>query len=189
MNSDRNHFRNAIKTWFLERCKNFKINTPRLKKFFKYSSWKKYISFSEFFNQKVNNNCKRAEVALLTKPIERGTFWKDIIKLDEKLNIIYSVFNGSLLNIFPKFYENETIDDNYKWYSPLEAIQNFSGQNQVAISQLVRGLLNSVAEYDWVESDKYVELIAMYQEKAGASVIPSNSKINAEILFNKLDHF
>ncbi|MDX4057975.1 cytochrome c biogenesis protein CcsA [Aliarcobacter skirrowii] len=190
MNSDQIILGMLSRPDFWKDVKILKINTPRLKKLLNIPVEEKYISFSEVFNQKGEYIiAKEAEAALLTKPIERGTFEKDIIKLDEKLNIIYSVFNGSLLNIFPKFYENETIDDNYKWYSPLEAIQNFSGQNQVAISQLVRGLLNSVAEYDWVESDKYVELIAMYQEKAGASVIPSSSKINAEILFNKLDLF
>ncbi|MDX4067587.1 cytochrome c biogenesis protein CcsA [Aliarcobacter skirrowii] len=190
MNSDQIILGMLSRPDFWKDVKILKINTPRLKKLLNIPVEEKYISFSEVFNQKGEYIiAKEAEAALLTKPIERGTFEKDIIKLDEKLNIIYSVFNGSLLNIFPKFYENETIDDNFKWYSPLEAIQNFSGQNQVAISQLVRGLLNSVAEYDWVESDKYVELIAMYQEKAGASVIPSSSKINAEILFNKLDLF
>ncbi|MDX4050817.1 cytochrome c biogenesis protein CcsA [Aliarcobacter skirrowii] len=190
MNSDQIILGMLSRPDFWKDVKILKINTPKLKKLLNIPIEEKYISFSEVFNQKGEYIiAKEAEAALLTKPIERGTFEKDIIKLDEKLNIIYSVFNGSLLNIFPKFYENETIDDNYKWYSPLEAIQNFSGQNQVAISQLVRGLLNSVAEYDWVESDKYVELIAMYQEKAGASVIPSSSKINAEILFNKLDLF
>nr|WP_228155833.1 cytochrome c biogenesis protein CcsA [Aliarcobacter skirrowii] len=190
MNSDQIILGMLSRPDFWKDVKILKINTPKLKKLLNIPVEEKYISFSEVFNQKGEYIiAKEAEAALLTKPIERGTFEKDIIKLDEKLNIIYSVFNGSLLNIFPKFYENETIDDNYKWYSPLEAIQNFSGQNQVAISQLVGGLLNSVAEYDWVESDKYVELIAMYQEKAGASVIPSSSKINAEILFNKLDLF
>lgn len=190
MNSDQIILGMLSRPDFWKDVKILKINTPKLKKLLNIPVEEKYISFSEVFNQKGEYIiAKEAEAALLTKPIERGTFEKDIIKLDEKLNIIYSVFNGSLLNIFPKFYENETIDDNFKWYSPLEAIQNFSGQNQVAISQLVRGLLNSVAEYDWVESDKYVELIAMYQEKAGASVIPSSSKISAEILFNKLDLF
>ncbi|RXJ95833.1 cytochrome C biogenesis protein [Arcobacter sp. AHV-9/2010] len=190
MNSDQIILGMLSRPDFWKDVKILKINTPKLKKLLNIPVEEKYISFSEVFNQKGEYIiAKEAEAALLTKPIERGTFEKDIIKLDEKLNIIYSVFNGSLLNIFPKFYENQTIDDNFKWYSPLEAIQNFSGQNQVAISQLVRGLLNSVAEYDWLESDKYIELIAMYQEKAGSSVMPSSSKIDAEILFNKLDLF
>ena len=34
--------------------------------------------------------------------MDRGTYEKDIIQLDERLNIIYSVFNGTLFNIFPK---------------------------------------------------------------------------------------
>ncbi|WP_225421736.1 cytochrome c biogenesis protein CcsA [Arcobacter porcinus] len=170
--------------------KILKIQTPKLKKLLNIDESEKYISFSEVFDDKGKYLIvEEAEKALLTKPIERGTYEKDIIKLDEKLNIIYSVFNGSLLNIFPKFYNSEAIDDNYKWYSPLEAIDIFQGQNQVAISTLIRGLLNSVVDYNWEETNKYLDLAKSYQEKAGNEVIPSKTKIDAEILFNKLDLF
>ncbi|OCL86583.1 Cytochrome c biogenesis protein CcsA [Arcobacter porcinus] len=170
--------------------KILKIQTPKLKKLLNIDESEKYISFSEVFDDKGKYLIvEEAEKALLTKPIERGTYEKDIIKLDEKLNIIYSVFNGSLLNIFPKFYNSEAIDDNYKWYSPLEAIDIFQGQNQVAISTLIRGLLNSVVDYNWEETNKYLDLAKSYQEKAGNEVMPSKTKIDAEILFNKLDLF
>ncbi|WP_228263185.1 cytochrome c biogenesis protein CcsA [Aliarcobacter thereius] len=170
--------------------KILKIQTPKLKKLLNIDESEKYISFSEVFDEKGKYLIvEEAEKALLTKPIERGTYEKDIIKLDEKLNIIYSVFNGSLLNIFPKFYNSEKIDDNYKWYSPLEAIDIFQGQNQVAISTLIRGLLNSVVDYNWEETNKYLDLAKSYQEKAGNEVMPSKTKIDAEILFNKLDLF
>ena len=170
--------------------KIIKINTPKLKKFLGVPESEKYISFSEAFGEKNDYLlAKESEKALLTKPIERGTYEKDIIKVDEKLNIIYSVFNGALLNIFPKVYDEQSVDDNFKWYSPLEAMQEFSGQNQTAIGSVVRGLFNSTMDFDWNSANNYIDMIALYQDKVGTDIKPTASKINAEIVFNKLDIF
>ena len=170
--------------------KIIKINTPKLKKFLGVAESEKYISFSEAFGEKNEYLLtKESEKALLTKPIERGTYEKDIIKVDEKLNIIYSVFNGSLLNIFPKVYDEQSADDNFKWYSPLEAMQEFSGQNQAAIGSVVRGLFNSTMDFDWNSANNYIDMIALYQDKVGTDIKPNASKVNAEIVFNKLDIF
>ena len=170
--------------------KIIKINTPKLKKFLGVAESEKYISFSEAFGEKNDYLlAKESEKALLTKPIERGTYEKDIIKVDEKLNIIYSVFNGALLNIFPKVYDEQSVDDNFKWYSPLEAMQEFSGQNQAAIGSVVRGLFNSTMDFDWNSANNYIDMIALYQDKVGTDIKPTASKINAEIVFNKLDIF
>lgn len=170
--------------------KIIKINTPKLKKFLGVPESEKYISFSEAFGEKNDYLlAKESEKALLTKPIERGTYEKDIIKVDEKLNIIYSVFNGSLLNIFPKVYDEQSADDNFKWYSPIEAMQEFSGQNQAAIGSVVRGLFNSTMDFDWNSANNYIDMIALYQDKVGTDIKPTASKINAEIVFNKLDIF
>jgi len=170
--------------------KIIKINTPKLKKFLGVPESEKYISFSEAFGEKNDYLlAKESEKALLTKPIERGTYEKDIIKVDEKLNIIYSVFNGALLNIFPKVYDEQSVDDNFKWYSPIEAMQEFSGQNQAAIGSVVRGLFNSTMDFDWNSANNYIDMIALYQEKVGTDIKPTASKINAEIFFNKLDIF
>ncbi|PRM90287.1 cytochrome C biogenesis protein [Aliarcobacter cryaerophilus] len=170
--------------------KIIKINTPKLKKFLGVAESEKYISFSEAFGEKNDYLlAKESEKALLTKPIERGTYEKDIIKVDEKLNIIYSVFNGALLNIFPKVYDEQSADDNFKWYSPLEAMQEFSGQNQAAIGSVVRGLFNSTMDFDWNSANNYIDMIALYQDKVGTDIKPTASKVNAEIVFNKLDIF
>ena len=170
--------------------KIIKINTPKLKKFLGVPESEKYISFSEAFGDKNDYLlAKESEKALLTKPIERGTYEKDIIKVDEKLNIIYSVFNGALLNIFPKVYDEQSVDDNFKWYSPIEAMQEFSGQNQAAIGSVVRGLFNSTMDFDWNSANNYIDMIALYQDKVGTDIKPTASKINAEIVFNKLDIF
>ena len=170
--------------------KIIKIQTPKLKKFLNIDESENYISFSEAFSSKGEYLLSaETEKALQTKPIERGTYEKDLIKTDEKLNIIYSVFNGALLNIFPKVYDQKSADDNFKWYSPLEAIQNFTGQNQAAIQSVVKGLMSSLTEENWEAANNFIDMTALYQDKVGTDIKPSKEKISAEIIFNKLDIF
>lgn len=166
--------------------KMIKIQTPKLKKFLGVDEKEKYIAFSEVFKDGNYLLADEAEKALQTKPIERGTYERDIIKVDERLNIMYSVFNGSLLNIYPQV---ATKEDNSKWYNPLDAIQNFTGQNKTAIETITRGLINSIVENKWEDADNFISMISMYQKKVGADVMLSDSKIEAEIFFNNLDIF
>src|SRR5690606_12168092 len=80
MNSDQIILGMLSRPDFWKDVKILKINTPKLKKLLNIPIEEKYISFSEVFNQKGEYIiAKEAEAALLTKPIERGTFEKDII--------------------------------------------------------------------------------------------------------------
>ncbi len=121
----------------------------------------------------------------MTKPNERGTFEKDIIKLDEKLNIAFMVYNGNLFKMFPQLNAN----DNNKWYAPLDAIKTFKGDNQKAIESLTRGFITSVVNENWEVSNKFIDMIKQYQSKVGAKIMPSESEINNEIMFNNLSVF
>ena len=169
--------------------KMIKIQTPKLKQFLGVDVNEKYIAFSEVFKDGNYLLAEEAEKALQTKPIERGTYERDIIKVDERLNIMYSVFNGSLLNIYPKVKDATNQDDNSKWYSPLDAIQNFQGQNKTAVETITRGLINAIVENKWEDANNFVNMISLYQEKVGSDVMLSKSKIDAEIFFNDLDIF
>ncbi len=169
--------------------KIIKIQTPKLKKFLGVDEQTKYIAFSEVFRNGEYLLAEEAEKALQTKPIERGTYERDIIKVDEKLNILYSVFNASLINIYPRVKDGIDHNDNNKWYSPLEAIQSFTGQNQAAVETITRGFITAVVESNWKDADNFISMISMYQEKIGSDVILPKSKIEAEILFDKIDIF
>ncbi len=168
--------------------KVIKIKTPKLKKFLGIDENEKYVAFSEVFEDGKYLLSNEAETALQIKPMDRGTYEKDIIQLDERLNIIYSVFNGTLFNIFPEV-KDPTQNENNKWYNPAEAIQGFKGQNQIAVEAMTKGFINCVVENNWDEANKFLSMIAIYQQKAGSEVIPSETKINNEIFFNKLDIF
>ena len=166
--------------------KMIKIQTPKLKQFLGVDENEKYIAFSEVFKDGNYLLADEAEKALQTKPIERGTYERDIIKVDERLNIMYSVFNGSLLNIYPQVADK---GNNSKWYNPLDAIQNFTGQSKTTIETITRGFINSIVENKWEDTDNFISMISMYQKKVGVEVMLSDSKIEGEIFFNNLDIF
>ncbi len=162
-----------------------KIKTPKLKKILNIDKSRKYIAFSEVFKDGKYILSDHAQKAFMAKPNERGTFEKDIIKLDEKLNIAFMVYNGNLFRMFPQ----TGVNDNNKWYNPLDAIKMFQGENQKAIESLIRGFINSVVQEEWALSNKFIIMIKKYQSQVGKDVIPSQSQIDNEIAFNKLNIF
>ncbi|RXI37210.1 cytochrome C biogenesis protein [Malaciobacter mytili] len=169
--------------------KMIKIKTPKLKKLLGVEESRKYISFTEVFTKEGKYILQEeAQKASLTKPTERGTFEKDILSLDEKLNVAYMVFNADLFRIFPRVHDGR-IDDNNTWYNPLDAFQFFMGKNKEAVETMTRGFVNSVIEEKYEEANKFIDMIQIYQEKVGSNIIPSKSQINNEITFNKLDIF
>lgn len=164
--------------------KIIKIKTPKLKNFLGIEKERKLIAFSEVFVDGTYVLSKEAEKASMSKPTDRGTYEKDIIRLDEKLNIVYATFNGNLFNIFPK-----PRDAANKWHTALDAMKTFTGKSQPAVEAMTRGFINAVIQMDWKEANKFLDMIALYQEKVGADVILSKAEVNNEIYFNDLDIF
>ena len=172
--------------------KVLKIKTPKLKNFIGVDKSRKYIAFSEVFKDGKYLLAKESEKASLSKPNERGTYERDIIKLDERLNIIFAVFNGSLFNIFPKVEVPGEVTDskiNNRWYTPMDAMNEFDGRSQSAVEAMTRGLINAIMQNKWTEANTFISMISTYQEKVGEKVVLSQSEIDNEILFNEIDIF
>ena len=169
--------------------KIIKIKTPKLKQFIGVDEKRKYIAFSEVFKDGEYLLSKESEKASLTKPNERGTYERDIIKVDERLNIMYAVFNASLFNIYPKLDLTDENAHNNKWFTPMQAIDSFEGKNKTAVEQMTRGLISTIIQNKWDEADNYISLLSTYQEKVGAEVNLSKAEIDNEIMFNELDIF
>ena len=169
--------------------KMIKVSTPKLKKLLGIDLSQKYIAFSEVFDKDSYKLQKYVKDANVLKPQERGTFEKDILRVDERLNIAYMVYYGNLFRIFPMADDGHEHDLNNKWFNPLDAMEQFHDRDKKAVEGMVRGFVNSVATGKYNEADKFIDLIATYQKKAGAKVIPTESQINNEILFNNMQIF
>ncbi|MDY0327265.1 MAG: cytochrome c biogenesis protein ResB, partial [Arcobacteraceae bacterium] len=66
--------------------KMIKITTPKLKEFLGVGNNEKYIAFSEVFDGRSYRLAKLIEEANRIQPIDRGTYERDIIAVDERIN-------------------------------------------------------------------------------------------------------
>jgi cytochrome c-type biogenesis protein CcsB len=152
----------------------------------------KYVSFSQFFQDAVNiRGYKLASIvdeAARKAPADRNQLDKDALKIDERVNVVYMVFTGSLLKIWPK-----PNDVNNKWYATIDALQKFSKENALKVRELALTYFTdvdaSLKSGDWSASNTALDNIAKYQKTYGAAVYPPAGKIKAEIFYNHSNVF
>jgi cytochrome c-type biogenesis protein CcsB len=166
-----------------------KVAHPKLKEMFRMGAEQKFIAFSSVFDNNGNYILgPLAEEAMRARPAERGTYEKELIKLDERVNVAYMVFSGRFMTVFP--LEG---DPNNKWYYPEEALQSFPSTPYNDILGLLRsnamGLSKGLQSGDWSEADKAIDAIKAYQEKINPELIAEDMHIKAELLYNKLNIF
>ena len=120
------------------------------------------------------------------KNIDRNATDKEIINLDERVNIWWNLLSGNLLTIYPK-----KGDPNNKWYSGIDR-QVFKGKDSMMLKvhQLYFSTLQkAVKTNDYSEADKYLGYIAQLQKDIAGDFIPPATKIDLEIKYNKWNIF
>ncbi|MDX1809540.1 MAG: cytochrome c biogenesis protein CcsA [Sulfurospirillaceae bacterium] len=165
---------------------------PTIKKILGMSPDEKYADFNQFFVTNKDGGAyklaKYAEEASRKSPSERNKFDKDILKVDERLNICYMVYTGDILKIIPKIN-----DQNNKWFSPKDAITTFPKSEGEEVRKMLAGYFDGIATGiktgNWSDANNAIDGIKKYQEQYASEIIPSPSKIKAEIFFNKAHIF
>ncbi len=159
-----------------------------LRKIIGRSSTDKFAAFVDFFDE--NGNYKLApKLESAYKSTLPNKFEKDFIETDRKVNLLFSAIDGKILKIFP--IPN---DVNNKWVSFKELnIDDFKGVDSLYVKNIlplyIGSLQRDIESNDYTNSKKILESIQGFQNKYGSSVLPSQDKIKAEILYNKYDIF
>ena len=138
-----------------------------------------------------NGNYKlqdKLEEAYNKMPAQRTRFDKDLMKLDEQMNIVHQLMNHQMLNLFPK--EN---DPNHKWYAPGDDLSAFAGKDSMFVSRILEWYLGEVQEAlksgDWAKADEVVGMISTYQQAKNKTLDISPKRMEAELKYNKMDVF
>ena len=166
-----------------------KIGHPKIAKELGYDENSKYAKFSDFFTKdneyKLYSDLMRIS---RTKPVERSKYDKELVKVDERVNIAYMVYTGSIIKIFPT--PNNV---NNLWVSPTDAISKFSTKDGKMVRLIMMEYFNSLTQSlksgDYTKPDRALDMISKFQNGYGKNVIPSKSHIEFEILYNKLGIF
>lgn len=145
-------------------------------------------SYKNFFE--TNGEYKlREEVrrAYGLQPIDRGQFEKDIMKIDERVNIASMIYSGRLFKIIPV-----PGDPNNTWVSA--QVEHGSEIAEVPVanrffSEYPKALHGALQDQNQSQVDQIVTELISYQKDKGASVIPSDAAIITEIMLNKFNVF
>ena len=114
------------------------------------------------------------------KPAQRSLFDKDIMKADEKINICYMIYTGELLRLLP-----DPTDSHKPWYALNTKVTGLAPADSLMISKILPAYFNAIKEGNDEDAAELREGIQLYQQKFGREIIPSESKIEAEILYNR----
>ena len=149
---------------------------------------KKYLSLTNFFDEKGNYKLSSV-LESAYKAAVPNQFQKDFIETDKKVNLLYQAVQGKVLKIFPI-----PEDENNKWISyPEVGEANLKGMDSVYTQQILPLYMNALRSAretgNYEKADQYLESIKSYQTKFGSEVMPSEERVNAEILYNKYDVF
>jgi len=161
-----------------------------------------YASFNDFFDDQFQYRLAQyADAAFRKAPAKQNTFDKDIIKVDERVNLCLSLYQGTLLKIFPA--QNSV---NNKWVNfadtlarvPLTGslsiinddlqLKQFTYANMIEL--YFQTVYDALQSNDYTRADKILEYIESIQrQSAVADLLPSKTKIDYEIYYNKAKIF
>jgi cytochrome c-type biogenesis protein CcsB len=164
-----------------------KVSNPELQKILGTSE--SYATYSHMFDQMGNyklNNLVQQSYNM--KQTLRTKLDKEIINVDERVNICYQIFNGNFLRIFP------VPNDPDKTWVTHENLPHTMQKQELDFTANILNLyfdacINSEQSGNWSKPNEYIGYIVKYQSTNGADIIPSNSKIRLEILYNKWNIF
>ncbi len=146
----------------------------------------KYAKFYDFFTEAGEYKLReQINDSVRKKPLDKNLYDKELVKVDERLNVAYMIYTGALLQMYP-----EPSGENNKWMNPQDAISKFpkdiSEISRMMTVYLFQGASSIQENGDTEKFDKAINLINMYQKKFGGEVMPSQDVIDVEIKYNQL---
>ena len=159
-----------------------KVKTPKLRTLLGLEQDQKFAAFTDFFDDNGDYKiAKQVEFANQLVPSERGTFERDLIKVDERLNVFFMSIRGVLLNIFPV-----PGDENQSW---VDFKKMFEGSDNEQLKQSAGQFLDAVYNRNFDKALEHLQYINHYQMEYGAEIIPSQKRLESEIAYNKSSLF
>ncbi|MBV5315398.1 MAG: cytochrome c biogenesis protein CcsA [Prolixibacteraceae bacterium] len=164
-----------------------KVSNPELKKTLGISG--DLMSFSQFFDQAGNYRLNDlVQQSYNKKQTLRNKYDKEIMNVDERVNICYQIFNGDFLKVFP------IPNDVRKTWVTFSTLPTTMKKEELDFAGKILPLYyeeynNSTLSGNWTKSEEYLGYIKRYQSTYGADILPSKTKINLEILYNDWNIF
>lgn len=147
----------------------------------------KYITYADVFDSQGNYKLEeRVESIYAKNQSEQNKYEKEILKLDEKINILYALLGGNMLPMFPI-----KDDPQSKWLSMSDNLALFpDGRDSLLASKIIPWLGMEIAKKDYKKAIEIAGMIKTFQQsKADSNHLISEKKINAELFYNSINIF
>lgn len=118
------------------------------------------------------------------KPAEQGSYDKDVIDLNDKLQAMQQLIDGQYLRIFPI-----AGDTNNTWIAMPPSDPSNKAVVSSALDPYVKSIKTAEQSGNWDGANIALNVIKDIQLKFGKDVVPSQSKINWEVSYNSWNIF
>ena len=142
-------------------------------------------TFADFFDD--HGSYKLAsdvQIAYGKKPAERKAYDNNVIKVDDRLNVVYQVYHGDVFRFFPSIKPTDQT-----WYAPVGLIPANFGADSLRVANLFPNFLKALQAGNLELSHQSISEITSYQQQYGSVLIPGKSKQQLEILYNHINIF
>ena len=148
-----------------------------------------FVSFRQMFDDAGNYRLNdMVQKAYNKKQTLRNKLDKEIMNVDERINICYQIFNGDFLKIFPV-----PNDVRKTWVTSSTFPQTAKKEEIDFVASVLNMYYQSVNEAEatgnWSKADENLGYIKKFQSNYGADIIPSSTKISMEIFYNEWNIF
>lgn len=176
-----------------QEVKMIRLSHPEIAPLLGLEKGDKYASLMDFFdfNETTENPYKILNLvneASRTAQANQTKLQKELIKVDERANIAYMVYQGYMLKIIP--VRN---DPNYTWIAPIEILDKLDQKEGKDVAKILYDYFSALKDGqtsgDYTAASSALEKLKQYQSTYGAAVMPSDQRIKAEELLNSLNPF
>jgi len=147
----------------------------------------KLAAFSDLVNLDGSGAYKISEevnTAYSKAPGDRSKIDKEVMKIDERVNIVYMIYKGDFLKLFP------LKDGTYNWGSSQEALlKAVSKEDSLYLKNIIPAFTDAVQTNNIAATRQVTGSVSEYQNRFAGYDLPSKSKTNAELLYYKLSIF
>jgi cytochrome c-type biogenesis protein CcsB len=147
----------------------------------------KYAAFSDIVSLEGDGTYKLSEDvnrAYAKSPGDRNKTDKEVMKIDERMNIVYMIYKGEFLKLFP--LKNGSQD----WGLPENALAGaVNGDDSLYLRSILPVFEDAIKASDVSTTRKIAESISGYQNRFSEYDLPSASKTSAELVYYKLSIF
>lgn len=157
-----------------------KVKTPQLREQIGIPLDQKLAKFEDFFNGRTYKLEILVNTALQKPAKSRNQFEKDLIKVDERLNVALMSFYGTFFKVFPNSSQVDA-----PWRSIDRVYKEPINEHEEALSQSIIKLMDRAFSRDFKGAIEPVQIIKEYANIHAASQMPKPLHVKLEILLNE----